>query len=112
MSAIQNAKKFLSNHFRKCAAFLRHPVEGSKAYIADFKKLDGKGKVLKAAKTIGFILLTALLIYYLLYFAIILILAFIILTAIFGSHTKDMSYYEMLQQEEKEEYEEHTGRPW
>ena len=112
MSAIQTVKNFVSDHFKKCGAFLRHPIEGSKAYIAELKELDGKGKALKIAKTIGFILVTAVLLYYVLYVAIVLILAYIILGALLGSQPKEMTYYEMLQQQEKEEYEQRTGKPW
>ncbi len=109
---MKEIKDRIINVFKKWGYILRHPILSARAYGEEMKTLDAKGKALKIAKTVGFVVVSALLIYYVLYLAIFLLLAFIILSAILGCSTKRMTYYEMLQQEEKEEYEQRTGKPW
>lgn len=100
---------FYAKHWSKVKNFFKNPGQWFKDYGEALKQLDTVGKIRKILGTVG----EWILLYFMLYAGLVVAVAAVILMAL-GVFTppKRMTYYETLQAEEREEYEQRTGKPW
>ena len=86
---------------------LRHPIVSAKAYAAEMKTLDTKGKVIKLLKTAGFILgliALACVCYWLLILAVTLVLGIFLAKVIIGGGIFEHRYNRMIEEDDGNEY--------
>lgn len=104
-------KNRFSEIFKRWGSVVRHPINSAKAYVADFKSRDTKGKIVKILKTVGFILGS----YFALYIGFTLLILYILCCTIFGSvSSRRGSYYayEMMNNAETQEERDYWHREY
>lgn len=105
MDAVIN---FYGKHWNLVKSFFDNPQAWFKNYIDDLKQKSVGGKIRKVLGTVG----EWILLYFMLALGIFVLLIVGLVMFCGGSSPRKATYYQMLQQQEKEEYEERTGKPW